>query len=278
VGDAVCSFNPTYGQGMTVVAAQAVALRDCLERGARDLARRFFSAANVPVDHAWQLSVGADLALPEVIGRPPARVRLINAYLGRLRATAEHDPAVAAAFTAVIGMTEAPRHALRPAIAARVARGPRPGAWSERVDGVRLGGLRTPLREAGPPDASEAVVFLHGNPGSSADWAPLLAAAGRRWRAVARPPQGLAAPPLRSGFGRPSRHMRSSSVARSTRSGSSASTSSHTTSVGPGASLGRPASPTGSPARSCSAPDRSRATAGMRSPGCGARRTPVSCS
>lgn len=190
VGDAICSFNPTYGQGMTVAAAQALALRDCLERGERNLAQRFFRAANGPIDHAWQLSVGADLSLPEVAGRRSARVRLINAYLGRLRATAAHDPAVAATFTAVIGMTEAPRHALRPAIAARVARGPRPISWNERIDGVRVGelqvgGLRAPLREAGPPDASEAVVFLHGNPGSSADWAPLLAAAGRRWRAVA---------------------------------------------------------------------------------------------
>jgi pimeloyl-ACP methyl ester carboxylesterase/2-polyprenyl-6-methoxyphenol hydroxylase-like FAD-dependent oxidoreductase len=189
-GDAICSFNPTYGQGMTVAAAQAVALRDCLEHGGRDLARRFFSAANVPIDHAWQLSVGADLALPEVEGRRSARVRLINAYLRRLRATAEHDPAVARALTAVVGMVERPPRVLRPAIAARVARGPRALAWSERVGGVRVrelrvGGLRTPLREAGPPDASEAVVFLHGNPGSSADWEPLLAAAGRRWRAVA---------------------------------------------------------------------------------------------
>ena len=97
---------------------------------------------------------------------------------------------MAGAFSAVIGMVERPTHVLRPAIAARVARGPGPVSWSETGHRVRLGelcvdGLRTPLREAGPPDAQEAVVFLHGNPGSSADWAPLLAAIGRRWRAVA---------------------------------------------------------------------------------------------
>ena len=189
-GDAICSFNPTYGQGMTVAAAQGVALRDCLQRGDRDLARRFFSAASVPIDHAWELSVGADLALPEIEGPRAPRVRLINAYLRRLRATAEHDLAVAGALAAVVGMVKPARHVLRPAIAVRVARGPRPLSWSERVEGVRvrelrIGGLRTPLREAGPPDASEAVVFLHGNPGSSADWEPLLGAAGRRWRAVA---------------------------------------------------------------------------------------------
>jgi 2-polyprenyl-6-methoxyphenol hydroxylase-like FAD-dependent oxidoreductase len=124
-GDAICSFNPTYGQGMTVAAAQALALRACLDHGGHDLAGRFFSEAGVAIDHAWQLSVGGDLALPAVSGRRPARVRLVNAYLRRLRATAEHDHHVAAAFSAVIGMVEPPRHVLRPAIAVRVARGPR---------------------------------------------------------------------------------------------------------------------------------------------------------
>jgi pimeloyl-ACP methyl ester carboxylesterase/2-polyprenyl-6-methoxyphenol hydroxylase-like FAD-dependent oxidoreductase len=189
-GDAICSFNPTYGQGMTVAASQAVTLRDCLERGGRDLARRFFSAASGPIDHAWTLSVGGDRALPEVEGRLSARGRMTNAYLSRLRATAEHDSSVAGALVAVVGMRERPPHVLRPAIAVRVARGPRPLRWDPQVDGVRrrdlrIGGVRTPLREAGPADSAEAVVFLHGNPGSSADWEPLLAATGRRWRAAA---------------------------------------------------------------------------------------------
>jgi 2-polyprenyl-6-methoxyphenol hydroxylase-like FAD-dependent oxidoreductase len=137
VGDAICSFNPTYGQGMTVAAAHAVALRDCLERGGRQLARRFFRAAGVPIDHAWQLSVGADLALPEIHGRRSARVRAVNAYLRRLRATAEHDAAVAGAFIAVVGMREPPRHVLRPAIAVRVARGPHPPGTPTRREPAR---------------------------------------------------------------------------------------------------------------------------------------------
>lgn len=40
------------------------------------------------------------------------------------------------------------------------------------------GGTRTRLVQAGPAGASEAVVFLHGNPGSADDWERLVGAAG----------------------------------------------------------------------------------------------------
>ena len=204
-GDAVCSFNPTYGQGMTVAAAEAVALRDCLREGERDLAPRCFAAASVTVDHAWELSVGADLALPEVRAPRPLRVRAVNAYLRRLRATAEHDAAVAGAFSAVIAMRATPRHVLRPSIAARVLAGPRPAPPSGTASGVRrgilnVGGVSTPLREAGPVGASEAVVFLHGNPGSGADWEALLAAVGPRRRAVAWDAPGFGEASAPAGF------------------------------------------------------------------------------
>jgi pimeloyl-ACP methyl ester carboxylesterase len=47
-------------------------------------------------------------------------------------------------------------------------------------------GVSSRLVEAGPAGASEAVVFVHGNPGSADDWAPLVqAAAGTGRRAVA---------------------------------------------------------------------------------------------
>ena len=50
---------------------------------------------------------------------------------------------------------------------------------------VEVAGGSSPLIEAGAPDAREAVVFVHGNPGSSTDWTALVAGAGELGRAVA---------------------------------------------------------------------------------------------
>jgi pimeloyl-ACP methyl ester carboxylesterase len=54
-----------------------------------------------------------------------------------------------------------------------------------RRGAVEVGGGRSPLIEAGPQDARDAVVFVHGNPGSSTDWTALVEAAGVVGRAVA---------------------------------------------------------------------------------------------
>jgi 2-polyprenyl-6-methoxyphenol hydroxylase-like FAD-dependent oxidoreductase len=115
-GDAITSFNPHYGQGVTVASAQAVALRDCLRKGERALARRYFAAAWGPTDDAWRLSTGADLALPEVRGHRPPSVRAVNRYVRRLHAVAEHDTVAAAAFVNVVAMHERPAHLFRPAL------------------------------------------------------------------------------------------------------------------------------------------------------------------
>ncbi len=50
---------------------------------------------------------------------------------------------------------------------------------------VTVKGVRSPVLQAGPVDAREAVVFVHGNPGPADDWRDLLARTGAFARAVA---------------------------------------------------------------------------------------------
>ena len=43
-----------------------------------------------------------------------------------------------------------------------------------RARRIAVGGIGSPVIEAGPQDEREAVVFVHGNPGSSSDWTALV--------------------------------------------------------------------------------------------------------
>jgi pimeloyl-ACP methyl ester carboxylesterase len=54
-----------------------------------------------------------------------------------------------------------------------------------RSSRIKVGAVGSPLIEAGPEHAREAVVFVHGNPGSSTDWVALVDAVGEIGRAVA---------------------------------------------------------------------------------------------
>ncbi|MGB2918882.1 MAG: FAD-dependent monooxygenase [Mycobacterium sp.] len=122
VGDAVCSFNPIYGQGMTVAAIEAMTLRACLAHGGDNLVRRFHRAAAKPVRIAWQTAVGSDLALPEVAGRRTVSMRATNAYVDRVLRASETDPWITQEFLQVTGMLQPPGRLLRPAVLRRVLR------------------------------------------------------------------------------------------------------------------------------------------------------------
>ena len=265
-GDAICAFNPVYGQGMTVAAHEAVALRDCLATGPDGLERRFLRAAARTIDDAWTLAVGADLAQPTVAGRRPARVRLVNAYLRRLLAAAAHaDETLALAFIGVQVMFDRPRRLLptrhrRPRPRRQPARPAPTRHASRRASGahgmttceLHLDGVRTPLRQAGPADASQAVVFCTATP------AP-VPTGNRCSRPSARadgPSPGTrraSAPRVRRpGSATPSTRTPASSAERSTPSTSTAPTWSYTTSAARGPCAGRPSTPTASPPRSCS--------------------------
>jgi len=120
-GDAICSFNPLYGQGMTVAALEAVALDRCLRRGPGNLAPRFFRAAAKSIGVAWQLAVGGDLALPEIEGHRPLSMRLANKYVDQVQTAAETNLAVASQFLKVAGFSAPPASLFVPSVVFRVA-------------------------------------------------------------------------------------------------------------------------------------------------------------
>ncbi|MEV0568508.1 squalene monooxygenase [Dactylosporangium sp. NPDC050588] len=126
VGDAMCSFNPAYGQGITVAAAEALALRDCLARGRRGLPRRFYARTARLLRAPWEIAVGGDLRFAHVDGVRTRKTKLINAYIGRVCRAAEHDPVVGRAFLRVANLVAAPPTLFAPAIVARVLWGRRP--------------------------------------------------------------------------------------------------------------------------------------------------------
>jgi len=78
IGDAVCSFNPIYAQGMSAAALQVSALQELLServtqgRGLDRLAPSFFSRAADINRTPWSLAAAFDFAYPQTTGdRPP---------------------------------------------------------------------------------------------------------------------------------------------------------------------------------------------------------------
>ena len=114
IGDAVSSFNPIYGQGMTVAANQAMALRRILARTPQPAPREYFRLIATTIDPPWDIAVGADLAFPDVPGTRTAKTRLVNVYLPRLLAAAAHDATLSVAFARVQGLIDRPEGLLRP--------------------------------------------------------------------------------------------------------------------------------------------------------------------
>ena len=78
LGDAVASFNPLYGQGMTSAAMQAGTLSSYLGSGAsmKEPATRYFRRLRPVVDSVWKLSTSADFRLSHVTGDRPAGLKM----------------------------------------------------------------------------------------------------------------------------------------------------------------------------------------------------------
>ncbi|MFI5495122.1 NAD(P)/FAD-dependent oxidoreductase [Actinoplanes sp. NPDC051859] len=126
VGDAACTFNPVYGQGMTVAAQAAVQLDEHLRAHPGTFGRAAQAAVAQCSVAPWQIATGADLRFPSTVGpRPGWSARLSNWYLDRTADVGNHDEYVARVFADVLYLLAPPTALFRPGVAARVLRGRR---------------------------------------------------------------------------------------------------------------------------------------------------------
>ncbi|MFF9688501.1 tryptophan 2,3-dioxygenase family protein [Streptomyces sp. NPDC014623] len=112
VGDALCALNPVYGQGLSVAALNAVALRKALAGDRTPSANALQRAVLRSSRSAWEVATGADSPMPGVTGnavRSGPVARLLTRYLDRVRAHVPHDPVVCSANRDVLFLLAPPR-------------------------------------------------------------------------------------------------------------------------------------------------------------------------
>ncbi|WP_229896202.1 NAD(P)/FAD-dependent oxidoreductase [Streptomyces cinerochromogenes] len=118
LGDALATFNPAYGQGMSVAALGAQVLARELRRtglAAPGLSRRVLHGAARHVDTAWATAVGMDVLYPGVVGGQPGFAdRVAARYARRLTRAATGSFDAAAALWDVTSLRAAPTRVLHP--------------------------------------------------------------------------------------------------------------------------------------------------------------------
>ncbi len=120
VGDAFCSFNPIYGQGMTTGALQAEALGESLRQGLGGVAQRYRQQVGQLLETPWSMATTGDLRFPQVEGKRPPAFALMNWYSDRLQRLAGHDEEALRAFVRVMHMVDSPTALFTPGLALKV--------------------------------------------------------------------------------------------------------------------------------------------------------------
>jgi 2-polyprenyl-6-methoxyphenol hydroxylase-like FAD-dependent oxidoreductase len=131
LGDALCSFNPVYGQGMAVSAIEAERLDIALGRSKLaggvepDFARHWFQSISSVVDTAWDAISLEDHRFPELSTDRPLRLRALQWYMDQVQEATYRSPQVTEQFYRVMSFLDPPARLFRPRIAVDVLLGRR---------------------------------------------------------------------------------------------------------------------------------------------------------
>ncbi len=136
IGDAVCSFNPIYGQGMTVAAIEAetlaLALAEARIEGGigSDFARTWFASIAPAIDAAWNGVLLEDFRFPELASQRPLSMRPKQWYMGRVQRATHRSAYATDRFYRVMNFLAPPTTLFSPRMVVEALRA---GSGSERA-------------------------------------------------------------------------------------------------------------------------------------------------
>ena len=122
IGDAISTFNPVYGQGMSVCSLEVDELRQLLEscQGSTkipdDIAKKFFRKAAKIIETPWMLATQSDFLYPETSGKRPAHTNVLNWYLLRMLQLCSGNERIAKTFYEVLHFIKKPTAFFHPTV------------------------------------------------------------------------------------------------------------------------------------------------------------------
>lgn len=119
LGDAVCAFNPIYGQGMTTAALGAITLDRCVAKYGKSkrLTKRFQKQLAWAITTPWLMATGEDSRWSATVGARPSRMaRWLQAYLDRVLLVGTTNSEVFGTFLEVMHMVKSPIALFQPVI------------------------------------------------------------------------------------------------------------------------------------------------------------------
>ena len=124
VGDAVCSFNPIYGQGITMVLKDLQKLRALLERKESDFTPATMTHLQKQIGKGkiipWLMAASPDFMYTGTTGNKPPGVSIMNSYIKALMKLAGKDQDIHQRFIEAFTFLKSPAVLMTPSVIGKV--------------------------------------------------------------------------------------------------------------------------------------------------------------
>jgi len=129
VGDAVCAFNPVYGQGMTTAALSALTLDASLQKelqsrkvsNLKGFSRRFQKQLSKVISDPWLMATSEDFRWEITEGGKPSLItKWMYLYMDKVISQMAIDSDIYKSFSEVMHMVQPPSYLLQPTVMLRV--------------------------------------------------------------------------------------------------------------------------------------------------------------